>query len=702
MKTLNVALAGNPNSGKTTLFNLLAGTNYHVANYPGITVDKKFACVKHKENCITFHDLPGTYSLTAYSMEEKVARDFIINDKPDLIVHVVDASNLLRNLYLTIQLMELGVPVIIALNMMDIAEKRNRIIDCDLLSQNFKAPVVKLVARTGKGREQLLNTIVDFDFANPRLSIADFSYGSDIDNYIIDLQKLIPTEDQTHMKWLYLKYLENDQDIIERHRHQAFHPQVLEHVVALEKHINSTMKTYPEGIIADYRYGIVSHLMDGVVTNKNTVERVHFSDEVDKIITHRIIGPLLLLFILYAVYCFTFWASEYPTGWLEAAFSLLSNFVDTHLPDGLIKSMITSGIIDGVGGVLGFTPLIFFMFFVISILEDSGYMARMAYMLDRVFKWFGLQGNSVVPFIVSGGIAGGCAVPGVMAARTIKGNKERLLTILTAPFMACGAKIPIFALLVSAFFPGDKAIMLLCITLVSWCFALLAAKLYSKTIIRGPRSSFIMELPPYRIPTIKGLLLHAWERTWMYIKKAGTVILAISIILWAFMTFPQLPQHINQQYDQQIAKVNGETEAINRIENERSKQALQHSVAGRVGQFLEPVSQLAGFDWKVNIALLGGVAAKEVVVSTLGISYSLGEIDAEESLPLAEKLKNDPHWSIGTALAMILFVILYAPCFVTVIAIVKETGKYRWGFFSIFGNSLIAFIIAATAYQIWS
>jgi ferrous iron transport protein B len=342
------------------------------------------------------------------------------------------------------------------------------------------------------------------------------------------------------------------------------------------------------------------------------------------------------------------------------------------------------------------------MFFVIAILEDSGYMARIAYMLDRVFRAFGLQGSSVVPYIVSGGIAGGCAVPGVMATRTIKGSKERLLTILTAPFMPCGAKLPVYAMLISAFYPGNKGGIMMLITLGSWLMALVIAKVLGFTVVKGDQSVFVMELPPYRLPTLKGLVTHAWERTWMYVKKAGTFILAISILLWALMTFPGLPEDRASEYDSRITQAQeaGNEELAVELENNMAMEELRGSFAGRLGTSMEPITQYSGFDWRTNIAIIGGIAAKEVVVSTLGTSYSLGEVDTEDTSSLSEKLANDDNWSRANALALIVFTMLYAPCFITIIAIAKETGSSKWALFTLFAYTIGAFILSSITYSI--
>jgi ferrous iron transport protein B len=370
----------------------------------------------------------------------------------------------------------------------------------------------------------------------------------------------------------------------------------------------------------------------------------------------------------------------------------------------MLRSLVVSGVIDGVGGVLSFVPLILLMFFGIAFLEDSGYLARVAFMLDRVFRIFGLHGNSVMAFIVAGGIAGGCAVPGVMAARTLRSPRERLATLLTVPFMNCGAKLPVFAVLIAAFFAEARETVMFAITLISWAGALLAAKLLRSTVIRGPATPFVMELPPYRVPTLRGLLIHTWERTWQYIKKAGTVILAIAIVLWAMMTFPALSDAHSEKFERERAVLlasasterAGELEAVDRAEAEAG---LRHSVAGRIGGALERVTRWAGFDWRTNIALLGGFGAKEVVVSTLGTAYSLGEVDPGRSGGLAETLASNPRWNRAVAWSLIIFTIFYAPCSVTVVCIVREAGSWKWGAFSVLFNTAVAFALAVLVYQ---
>jgi ferrous iron transport protein B len=701
-----VVLAGNPNSGKTTLFNELTGSRQHVGNYPGVTVEKKQGTCTTLEGEIEIVDLPGTYSLTAYSLEEVVARDYLVNEKPAMIVNIVDASNLERNLYLSVQFMEMGIPVCIALNMMDVAKRRGVEIDIKKLSQLLNIPVVPTVARTGKGKKELMQAVADSSGGN--FEPLHISYGYDIDNALDEMEGIIASSgfmtDKYRARWTAIKYLEGDKQIIESGQRQApeISNTILTIVEKVKNHLHTTLDTHPEGMIADMRYGFINSILrQDVIRYFHGRNRLQVSDKIDRVVTSQFLGPVIMVAVLFGLYQFTFTYSEIPVGWFESLFGWLSGVAEEILPDSLLKSLIISGMIDGIGGVLGFVPLIMFMFMGISFLEDTGYLARIAFMLDRVFRMFGLHGSSVMPFIVSGGIAGGCAVPGVMAARTLKSPKERLSTLLTVPFMNCGAKLPVFALLVAAFFAENKAMVMMLITMISWVGALLVAKLLRSTVIRGESTPFVMELPPYRLPTFKGLLIHTWERTWQYIKKAGTVILGISIVLWAMMTFPGLSDTKLQGFDKQreivmaAASVQVRTEiathersrlsfeaagvkdALVRIDARQAQEVLRYSISGRIGSALEGVTKLAGFDWRTNIALLGGFAAKEVVVSTLGTAYSLGRVDLEETFSLSQQLSQDSGWGPLTAFSLIIFTIFYSPCFVTVVCIAKESGSWK-------------------------
>ncbi|MDG4475120.1 ferrous iron transport protein B [Thiovibrio frasassiensis] len=715
--TITIALAGNPNAGKTTLFNTLTGARQHVGNYPGVTVEKKEGGYTFPTGEVaTIIDLPGTYSLTAYSVEEVVARDYLVQEKPDVVINITDASNLERNLYLSAQLLELGVPMIIALNMIDVARDRGITLDAQRLSALLKVPVVPIIARSGKGTPELMEAALEVARENGPWNPLHISYGEDVDLALQTMAQQISTSDfmtdNYTPRWLALKYLEGDSQIQEKgYRHNPVVDAELKEIVTrVGEHLHKTMETYPEAIIADHRYGYIkSVLRQEVITHKFDIDRLHASDRIDKILTNRFMGPLIMLAVLLGLYKFTFTYSQLPVSWLEGFFGWLGDNLNTFLPDGHLKSMLISGVIDGMGGVLGFVPLIMFMFFGIAILEDSGYLARVAFMMDRVFRLFGLHGSSVMAYIVSGGIAGGCAVPGVMAARTLRSPRERLATLLTVSFMNCGAKLPVLALLTATFFSKNQAALMFLLTLLAWAVALTAAKILRLTVLRGESTPFVMELPPYRFPTFRGLLIHTWERTWQYIKKAGTTILAISILIWAMMTFPGLPQSEEQNFARQRQEVAASLvqpeEAsqlkakLAALDTARAGSALRHSLAGRLGIAMEAVSWLPGFDWRTNIALVGGFAAKEVIVTTLGTAYSLGETDPEANASLSETLARDPHWNPVVALALIVFIMFYAPCFVTVVCISKESGSWKWGVFSICFNTVFAFLLATLVYQ---
>ena len=730
-----IALAGNPNSGKTTLFNELTGSHQHVGNYPGVTVEKKEGTYVRDGFRLHIVDLPGTYSLTAYSLEEVVARDFLVNHKPEVVINIVDASNLERNLYLAIQFLEMGVPICIALNMIDVAKKRGIKVNAQKLSSLLGVPVTPTIARLGKGKTELMDTASQIAREPHQLTPLKISYGADIDPVLSEMEKEIVDSDfltDTYQaRWIALKYLESDEQIISKGQEAdpELSNRLKEMVRKVSQHLLNTLDTYPEAMIADQRYGYIkSILKQGVIHQKYDRNRLYSSDRIDKVLTNRFIGPLIMLAVIAGLYDFTFSYSKVPVRWLEHFFDWLGSILSAVLPQGMLKSLIVSGIIDGVGGVLGFVPLIMFMFFGIAILEDSGYFARVAFMLDRIFRIFGLHGSSVMAFIVSGGIAGGCAVPGVMATRTLKSPRERLATLLTVPFMNCGAKLPLFALLIATFFAKYEAVVMFLITLGAWAGALLVAKLLRVTVIKGASTPFVMELPPYRMPTFKGLAIHTWERTWQYIKKAGTVILGLSIVLWAMMTFPGLPDSRIQGFEKQRqaeisrvpqavvrqleaaahkgARLSSEAEklkaTLQQIDAAEAEAQLRYSIAGRIGGALEAVSKWAGFDWKTNIALLGGFAAKEVVVSTLGTAYSLGKVDPAEAGSLSKTLARDPAWSPLLAVGLIVFTMFYSPCFVSVICISKESGSWKWGVFAMVFNTVLAFVLAVLIFQIGS
>ncbi len=773
---ITVALAGNPNAGKTTLFNAFTGARQHVGNWPGVTVEKKEGSLRHRDREIHVVDLPGTYSLTAYSLEEIIARTFIVESPPDVVVAVVDASNLERNLYLAVQLLEMGAKVVMALNMIDVAQGRNIHIDVPTLSQLLGIPVIPTNGKKRIGIDELLDEIVNqSDGSGLALDTTRIRYGTEVEEEITKVEETLSKPGTVFRRpsnrWLAVKLLESDPDMAKKLEDERGYETVMEQVTESRRHLTDIFADPPEIILTDARYGFISGAMKQSV-RVDHVDRVHWSESIDRVLTDRLLGPIILLCVLYAVYVFVFQGSEPLVSLLELLFKWMGNAFEAVLPEGLLRSLVVNGIIDGVGGVIRFTPLIAFMFLAIAFLEDTGYMARIAFMLDRVLRGFGLHGASMLALLVSGGLAGGCAVPGIMATRTMKEPKERLVTILVAPLMNCGAKLPVYALLIGAFFSGRQAPMMFLLTIISWSLALLASKVIRSTVLAGPSAPFVLELPPYRVPTLKGLLIHTWERTWMYLKKAGTVILAISVILWAMMTFPQLSHERVQSYDRQKAqltenflsrpdvgsffKSEEDLEAFEKIRTQRSsrgvgkneqtpsklrelnaavewiekkkgsagvnedgklvarvaeayltynekklalesalrRERLSNTVAGWVGMKLEWVFSPMGFDWKTIVALVGGFAAKEVVVSTMGTAYSLGSVDPKEAGSLSDQLKNEPGWNPLKAFTLILFVMLYAPCFVTLVVIRRETGKWRWAFFATAYTTMLAYCVA--------
>jgi ferrous iron transport protein B len=764
-ETLTIALAGNPNAGKTTLFNALTGSRQHVGNYPGITVEKKEGFLDFEGASLHIVDLPGTYSLTAYSQEELVARDFLVGERPKVVIDVIDSSVLERNLYLTVQFMELGIPVVLALNMMDEVRKRGIRINSGRLSRLMDLPVVETVSRSGQGKTELVQEAVALAKKGLSWKPLHISYGPDLDETLTQMTARITAKSlltgRYPARWVALKYLEGD-DQIKALGRQA-DPELADWLEAkcreVADHLRATLGTYPEAVVADYRYGYIAGILrDGVVSSDGLGDRIAVSDKMDRVLTHRFMGPVLMLGVLYLLYWVAFTLGKYPMDWLQSGFDLAAKVVGDGLGEGLLRSLLVDGIIAGVGGVMGFVPLILIIFAFIAFLEDSGYMARIAYMLDRVFRIFGLHGSSVMPFIISGGIAGGCAVPGVLAARTLRSPRERLATLLTAPFMTCGAKLPVFILLAAAFVPKYQAQTMFGLTLLGWAVALGVAWLLRATLVRGESTPFVMELPPYRLPTLRGVAIHTWERTWQYLKKAGTFILAVSILLWAAMTFPGLPADREAAYEAQKAEIGAKIEALTGttgskaalagdaattggtkakdfldddaaepyifpstttakaavgeetaeslkaklegIDKAKAAETLTSSLAGRLGAALEPVTKWAGFDWRTNIALVGGFAAKEVTISTLGTAYSLGDVDKEDVTPLVERLRVDPNWNVVNGLALMVFILLYTPCIPTLVMIGKETGSWKWPVFSMAFNSTLAYLSAVAIYQV--
>ena len=719
-KGYRIALAGNPNCGKTTLFNAYTGSRQHVGNYPGVTVDRKEGTISVDNTPVTLVDLPGTYSLTAYSQEELVARDELSLGRVDAVIDCADASALERNMLLTVQMMEMGMPVVLACNMMDEARKAGIHIDMQKLSEQLGTPVLPIVARNGEGIREVARAALDLA-KKGRKEPLHINYGPELTEAVEALEKRLSEEkiliDRYHPHWTALKLLEGDTKVQEsvREARPDLAPEILSYCEGIEEKVKAATQATCESVITDARYGYIRGLLaQGVVKQDPGKDRLALSDRLDKILTNRFLGPLIMIGVLYLMFVITFNLGAYPQEWLEDFFAWMGSELGDHMDDGLLKSLICDGIIAGVGGVVSFVPLIAIMFALIAFIEDSGYMARIAYMMDRIFRFFGLHGASVMPYIIAGGIAGGCAIPGVMATRTQRSPKEKLATLLTLPFMCCGAKVPCFLLLIAAFFPKSPALAFFLVLCCGWVGALLMASLLRHTIIRGAGTPFVMELPPYRLPTIFSILMHMWERTWMYLKKAGTIILAISIVIWAAMTFPSLPDSQKAPFEEKVAALEGQQKGlqedseqykalqdqIDEANNDLAAAQLRYSYGGRIGVAIEPVTKYLGFTWRTNIALVAGVAAKEAVVSTLGTAYSMGEQDPEDAAPLGERLKQDPDFTPAVALSLMIFILFYSPCFVSLVVIKSEAGGWRWLFFSMIVDTIFAAILAFIAYNI--
>lgn len=703
-----VALAGNPNSGKTTIFNNLTGARQHVGNYPGVTVERKEGYRQHDGIEMTIVDLPGTYSLTAYSAEELVARHFIVDEKPDVVVDIVDSSNLERNLYLAVQLMEMGTPLVLAFNMSDEARARGYEFDLETLSRFFGAPIVTTVGHKGEGLDALLDAVISVatkEF-HPQ---ADNSihYGNEIEAEIIKIQALLeknnPLADRYGARWLALKLLENDKDV----RAKVGSPDINEQVEKSVAHILKIVGDSPETSIAGSRYGFISGACQEAV--RSTIEIRHtMSDRIDAIVTNRVLGIPIFLGLMYLVFSLTFTLGEPPMGWIENLFAWLGDVIKGWWPEGsesLLKSLLVDGIIGGVGGVIVFLPNILLLFLAIAILEDSGYMARAAFIMDRLMHKIGLHGKSFIPMLVGFG----CSVPAIMATRTLENRRDRLTTMLVIPLMSCGARLPIYALIIPAFFPQAwYGPMLWIIYIIGILLAVMGAKLLRSTLFKGESVPFVMELPPYRMPTVKGILIHMWERGWLYLKKAGTIILGISVLMWVMTTFPGLPESEAERFEkdrQAIQEIIGDKkpdteekdERLIAIDNQEAEESLRHSIAGRVGRTLEPILAPMGFDWKIGTALLGAFAAKEVFVAQMGIIYSVGEAN-EGSETLREKLKDNYSPLVG--FCIMLFCLISAPCMATITMTGRESGSWKWAFLQLTGLTVLAYLLTVLVFQV--
>lgn len=718
-RTINVALVGNPNCGKTSLFNIASGSHEHVGNYSGVTVDAKEGYFEFQGYHFRLIDLPGTYSLSAYSPEELYVRKHIIEETPDVIINVVDAGNLERNLYLTTQLIDMNVRMVVALNMYDALQHSGNTLNIKKLSQLLGVPMVPTISRTGEGVDDLFHVIIGLyegaDFMGQKEEIQNealrefrewhdayvpdhkfesheddensftprnfirhihINHGPELERSIDAVKKEIgKTETIRHKystRFLAIKLLENDKDI--ENNVIASLPNASEILRIKEqevKRLRETINEDSEQAITDAKYGFITGALKETYTD-NYQNTEMFTRIVDSIVTHKVWGYPIFFIFLYLMFECTFIFGEYPKEGIEWLVEQLGNAVNTYMPDGSFKDLLIDAVIGGVGGVIVFLPNILLLYLFISFMEDSGYMARAAFIMDKIMHKMGLHGKSFIPLIMGFG----CNVPAIMSSRIIESRKSRLVTILINPLISCSARLPIYLVLVGAFFPGKESLMLLLIYSVGILLAVLMARIFSKFLVKGDDTPFVMELPPYRMPTSKSVLRHTWEKGAQYLKKMGGIIMIASIIIW-FLGY--YPNHSSYQ---------------------TTAEQQENSYIGQIGKSIEPIIKPLGFDWKMGVGLLSGVGAKELVVSTLGVLYTNdGNLD-DDALP--ERIAQQSDITPLIAFAYMLFTLLYFPCIATLAAIRQETGSWKWPLFAACYTTVLAWIVAFLVYQIGS
>jgi ferrous iron transport protein B len=732
-KIINIAMVGNPNAGKTSLFNHASNSKEHVGNFAGVTVDSKTATVHYKGYTLNITDLPGTYSLTTYSPEELYVRNFIAENHPDVIINVVDASNLERNLYLTTQLIDMDVKVVMALNMFDELQRLGHQFDYNALGLMIGVPIIPTVGSKGKGIKELfdkvINIFTDKDTVRRHVHI---HYGEDVEKSILKLRSLIKDEinhDVTlrfSSRFLAIKLLEKDQ-AVHSTLSQCANYEEIKAKTALEcKRLESAYLTDCETILTDAKYGFIDGaLLETYKGNlKNEKRR---SVIIDKILTNKYLGfPIFLLF-LWIMFQTTFTLGNYPMEWIDLGVHRLSAYLQTLMPEGSLKDLVIDGIFGGVGGVLVFLPNILLLFFFISIMEDTGYMARAAFIMDKIMHKVGLHGKSFIPLIMGFG----CNVPAVMSTRIIENPNSRKVTMLINPFFSCSARLPVYVLIISVFAPKNPGFILFSLYVLGIVIAAVLAFLFRKFLFKKNEVPFVMELPPYRIPNPKTTLRHTWHKGQQYLQKMGGVILTASIIIWALGYFPRNVNYsknydkeivsVKESYQQQIAKAqspalsdslnNAKNLAINAIVNEREAERQQFSYAGRIGHFFEPIMAPLGFDWRMSVALMSGIAAKEVIISTMGVLYQSGDGSGDNER-LIKRLQAC-HYQDGnhvgkliftpvTSLAFLVFILIYFPCIAVITAIGKESGSWKMAVFEMTYTTVLAWLLAFAVYQIGS
>jgi ferrous iron transport protein B len=760
--TITVALAGNPNCGKTTIFNNITGAHQHVGNYPGVTVERREGTTKFRGKELLMVDLPGTYSLTAHSLDELVARKVVIDEKPDIIVNILDASNLERNLYLAVQMLEMESPVVIALNMMDVAKKMGEKVDDKLLSQKLGVSVIQTVGNRNKGTEVLLETVLAAAERQPSTPF-QVNYGSEFEAKITEICVALKNVANVKypLRWLAIKLLENDEDIIQIIHNRQEGKKILEVVTKAREYIKTVFNEEAELLIAERRYTFVGEIYKEVTAPHSHMAETT-SDKIDSILTHRVLGLPIFFGIMWLLFNLVFTIGAYPQEWIESGMEALGQFAGQYMADGDLKSLLVDGVIGGVGSVLSFMPNILILFLGIALLEDTGYMARAAFIMDRVMRAVGLHGKSFIPLL----LGFGCSVPAIMGTRTLENPKDRMVTILVAPLMSCSARLPVYTLLIAAFFSESVAgTVLFSVYLLGIVLAVLMALVFRKILFAGDTEAFVMEMPPYHLPTIQSIITHMWERSVLYVKKAGTLILAATILVWFMTNYPadinystdynqlkataeevfsaqvaekvlaplqienledndalvslvrdikelkgrdaevessdQLAEEYPELYPYGVAFVEMEQEKevnLKKVEKAQASEKLSNSYAGQFGQLIEPVIKPLGFDWKMGVGLVSAVAAKEVLVSTLGTIYSVGDVE-DDSSSLQNALMNDPSFSPLVAYALMVFTLIYSPCLAALAVMKRETNSWKWTGFTFVYSTTLAWVVTFIVYQ---
>lgn len=710
-KTINVALVGNPNCGKTSLFNFASGAHEHVGNYSGVTVDAKEGVFKQNGYTFRIVDLPGTYSLSAYTPEELYVRKHLNeNQQPDIVINVIDASNLERNLYLTTQLIDMDVQMVIALNMYDELEKAGNKFDYESLARMIGCPIVPTISKTGFGIEELFNRVIKvYEEEDPVVRHIHINYGDILEKGIANIKHSIHKVDSNMPKsisrrYLSIKLLENDQEIESQIRKFPDGEQIIQERNRNAAQIENLLQEDCETALTDARYGFISGALRETF-EQNKIKEATSTQIIDLFVTHKVLGfPIFLLF-MWIMFEATFRLGDYPMQGIEWLVEMIGNFVRTHMAEGPLKDLLVDGIIGGVGGVIVFLPNILILYAFISFMEDSGYMARAAFIMDKIMHKMGLHGKSFIPLVMGFG----CNVPAVMATRTIESRNSRMITMLVTPLMSCSARLPVYVLITGALFPKNASFVLLSLYVTGVILAVILARVFKRAFFHEEDVPFVMELPPYRMPTGKSILLHMWEKAKQYLHKMGGIILVASIIIWFLGYFPRETSR-TADFKQQIASIENtqispeeKAKQLQEIEHQMAMDHQENSYIGRIGQIISPVMEPLGFNWKISVSLLSGMAAKEIVVSTLSVLYT-GSDDSEQAL--TERLlqeKNPDGTDVFTplvGLSLMLFVLLYFPCIATVTAIVNESHSWKWGAFVILYTCCLAWVVSFLVYQI--